>query len=38
MTSGQRASERITEEVTSWPVVAAGPARGAESLLRSAAA
>jgi len=25
MTSGQRARERITEEVTSWPGVAAGP-------------
>jgi Family of unknown function (DUF5519) len=29
MASGQRASERITEEVTSWPGVQAGPgARG----------
>jgi hypothetical protein len=25
MTNGQRASERITEEVTSWPGVLAGP-------------
>jgi Luciferase len=25
MTTGQRASEQITEEVTSWPGVAAGP-------------
>jgi Luciferase len=30
MTSGQRASERITEEVTSWPGVAAGPGRRGE--------
>jgi hypothetical protein len=30
MTSEQRASERITEEVTSWPGVAAGPGRRGE--------
>jgi Luciferase len=30
MTSNQRASERITEEVTSWPGVTAGPGRRGE--------
>jgi hypothetical protein len=30
MTDGQRASERITEEVTSWPGVRAGPGRRGE--------
>jgi hypothetical protein len=30
MTNGQRASERITEEVTSWPGVLAGPGRRGE--------
>ena len=30
MTNEQRASERITEEVTSWPGVAAGPGRRGE--------
>src|SRR5580765_2395258 len=30
MTNGQRASEQITEEVTSWPGVAAGPGRRGE--------
>jgi hypothetical protein len=30
MTNGQRASERITEEVTSWPGVEAGPGRRGE--------
>jgi hypothetical protein len=30
MTSKQRASERITEEVTSWPGIAAGPGRRGE--------
>jgi Luciferase len=30
MMSEQRASERITEEVTSWPGVAAGPGRRGE--------
>ena len=30
MTSEQRASERITEEVTSWPGVTAGPGRRGE--------
>ena len=30
MTERQRASERITEEVTSWPGVAAGPGRRGE--------
>jgi hypothetical protein len=30
MTIKQRASERITEEVTSWPGVAAGPGRRGE--------
>jgi hypothetical protein len=30
MTSEQRPSERITEEVTSWPGVAAGPGRRGE--------
>lgn len=30
MTNGQRASERITEEVTTWPGVAAGPGRRGE--------
>jgi Family of unknown function (DUF5519) len=30
MTSKQRASERITEEVTSWPGVTAGPGRRGE--------
>jgi Family of unknown function (DUF5519) len=30
MASEQRASERITEEVTSWPGVAAGPGRRGE--------
>ena len=30
MTSEQRASERITVEVTSWPGVAAGPGRRGE--------
>jgi hypothetical protein len=30
MSSEKRASERITEEVTSWPGVAAGPGRRGE--------
>jgi hypothetical protein len=30
MTDGQRPSERITEEVTSWPGVTAGPGRRGE--------
>ena len=30
MTNEQRASERITEEVTSWPGVTAGPGRRGE--------
>ena len=30
MRNGQRASERITEEVTSWPGVTAGPGRRCE--------
>lgn len=30
MPKGQRASERITEEVTSWPGVLAGPGRRGE--------
>jgi hypothetical protein len=30
MTNGQRASEQITEEVTSWPGVTAGPGRRGE--------
>ena len=30
MTLEQRASERITEEVTSWPGIAAGPGRRGE--------
>jgi hypothetical protein len=30
MTSKQRASERITQEVTSWPGIAAGPGRRGE--------
>jgi Luciferase len=30
MTNEQRASERITEEVTSWPGVAGGPGRRGE--------
>jgi Family of unknown function (DUF5519) len=30
MSNEQRASERITEEVTSWPGVAAGPGRRGE--------
>ena len=30
MTTDQRASERITEEVTSWPGVVAGPGRRGE--------
>lgn len=30
MSDGQRASERITEEVTSWPGVKAGPGRRGE--------
>jgi hypothetical protein len=34
MTSGQRASERITEEVSSWPGVAAGPGRRGEFAFR----
>ena len=34
MTSEQRAGERITEEVTSWPGVAAGPGRRGELAFR----
>src|SRR5438034_10962169 len=34
MTSEQRAGERITDEVTSWPGVAAGPGRRGEFALR----
>jgi hypothetical protein len=34
MASGQRASERITEEVTSWPGVGAGPGRRGEFAFR----
>ncbi len=30
MTNGQRASEQITEELTSWPGVVAGPGRRGE--------
>ena len=30
MSTGQRASERITEQITSWPGVAAGPGRRGE--------
>jgi hypothetical protein len=30
MTSNQRASQRITEEVASWPGIAAGPGRRGE--------
>jgi hypothetical protein len=30
MTEGQRASERITKDVTSWPGVTAGPGRRGE--------
>ena len=39
MTTGTRtASEQITEEVTSWPGVEAGPARAASTPSRSAGA
>jgi hypothetical protein len=34
MTNGQRASERITEQVTSWPGVQAGPGRRGEFAFR----
>jgi hypothetical protein len=34
MTTSQRASERITEEVTSWPGVEAGPGRRGEFAFR----
>jgi hypothetical protein len=34
MAKGQRASERITEEVTSWPGVEAGPGRRGEFAFR----
>ncbi len=34
MSSGQRASERITEVVTSWPGVTAGPGRRGEFAFR----
>jgi hypothetical protein len=34
MTDEQRASERITEEVTSWPGVTAGPGRRGEFAFR----
>jgi hypothetical protein len=34
MTSKQRASERITEEATSWPGVTAGPGRRGEFAFR----
>jgi hypothetical protein len=34
MTIGQRASERITEEVTSWPGVEAGPGTRGEFAFR----
>jgi Family of unknown function (DUF5519) len=34
MTSGQRPSERITEEVTFWPGVAAGPGRRGEFVFK----
>jgi luciferase-like monooxygenase len=34
MTSSQRASERITEEATSWPGVTAGPGRRGEFAFR----
>jgi hypothetical protein len=34
MTNGQRASEQITEQVTSWPGVQAGPGRRGEFAFR----